>query len=201
MDDSPAPDRFQRQLAFIVELDRLKTVLRRTMLTDQSRQENSAEHSWHLTLMAVLLHEHACEEVDLARIMKMLLVHDVVEIDAGDTFAYDAEAVVDKAERERAAAERLFGLLPDDLGGELHALWEEFEANATADARFANALDRLHPLIQNLHAHGGAWRSHGVTLDQVLARMDPIREACPTIWPWVDGMLRTVWVNGKLREW
>ncbi len=183
-----------------MELDKLKTVLRRTMLTDQSRRENSAEHSWHLTLMAVLLHEHACEDVDLLRIMKMLLVHDVVEIDAGDTFAYDAVGREDKDERERRAADRLFALLPDDLAGDMRALWDEFEANESADARFANALDRLHPLLQNLHAQGGTWRSHGVTLEQVIERMQPIRIACPALWPWVEDMLENVWVNGKLRE-
>lgn len=183
-----------------MELDKLKTVLRRTMLTDLSRQETSAEHSWHLTLMAVLLHEHACEDVDLPRVMKMLLVHDVVEIDAGDTFAYDAAGYVDKEARERTAADRLFGLLPDDLAGDLRGLWDEFETSATADARFANALDRLHPLLQNLHTKGGTWRSHGVTLDQVLARMRPIQDACPTLWPWVEDMLRNVWVNGRVRD-
>lgn len=171
------------------------------MLTDLSRQENSAEHSWHLTLMAVLLHEHACEAVDLLRVMKMLLVHDVVEIDAGDTFAYDADGHVDKEERERRAADRLFALLPDDLGADMRALWDEFESQGTPEARFATALDRLHPLLQNLHAKGGTWRSHGVTLEQVLARMEPIQSACPTIWPWVEDMLRNVWVNGKLRKW
>ena len=184
-----------------MELDKLKTVLRRTMLTDLSRRENSAEHSWHLTLMAVLLHEHACESVDLLRVMKMLLVHDVVEIDAGDTFAYDADGHLDKEERERHAADRLFALLPDDLAADMRALWDEFEAQHTPEARFATALDRLHPLLQNLHAKGGTWRSHGVTLEQVLARMEPIQSACPTIWPWVEDMLRNVWVNGKLRNW
>lgn len=183
-----------------MELDKLKGVLRRTMLTDMSRRENSAEHSWHLALMAVLLHEHACEEVDVARVLRMVLVHDVVEIDAGDTFAYDAAGHVDKEERERAAADRLFGLLPDDHAAELRALWDEFEECSTADARFALALDRLHPLLQNLHANGGTWRSHGVTLEQVMARMEPIQRACPALWPWVDRMLKEVWVNGKLRD-
>lgn len=183
-----------------MELDKLKTVLRRTMLTDLSRRENSAEHSWHLTLMAVLLHEHACDGVDLLRVMKMLIVHDVVEIDAGDTFAYDAAGYADKEEREHAAADRLFGLLPDDLATELRALWDEFEEGTTADAGFAVALDRLHPLLQNLHTQGGTWRSHGVTLQQVLIRMQPIQAACPTLWVWVEDKLRNVWVNGKVRE-
>lgn len=193
-------DRFQRQLAFIVEVDKLKTVLRRSMLTDLSRRENSAEHSWHLTLMAVLLHEHADAPVDLMRVMKMLLVHDIVEIDAGDTFAYDEVGRLDKEERERRAADRLFALLPDDHAHELRACWEEFEENQTPDARFANALDRLQPLLQNLHTQGGTWRSHGVTLEQVIERMQPIQNACSSLWPWVEDSLRNVWVNGKVRD-
>ena len=143
-------DRFEQQLRFIVEIDRLKNVLRRTLLTDASRRENSAEHSWHIALMAPLLAEHACEPVNVERVMRMLLVHDIVEIDAGDTFAYDANGNADKAERERRAADRLYGLLPDDQARELRAAWEEFEAAESAEARFAHALDRLQPLLQNL---------------------------------------------------
>ncbi len=200
MSENFGQDRFQRQLAFIVEIDKLKTVLRRSMLTDLSRRENSAEHSWHLTLMAVLLHEHAEQPVDLMRVMKMLLVHDIVEIDAGDTFAYDVAGRVDKEERERRAADRLFSLLPEDHAVELRACWDEFEENRSPEARFANALDRLQPLLQNLHTKGGTWRSHGVTLEQVIERMQPIQSACPSLWPWVEHSLSTVWVNGKVRD-
>jgi len=200
MSENFGQDRFQRQLAFIVEIDKLKTVLRRSMLTDLSRRENSAEHSWHLTLMAVLLHEHAEQPVDLMRVMKMLLVHDIVEIDAGDTFAYDVAGRVDKEERERRAADRLFSLLPEDHAVELRACWDEFEENRSPEARFANALDRLQPLLQNLHTKGGTWRSHGVTLEQVIERMQPIQNACPSLWPWVEHSLSTVWVNGKVRD-
>ena len=200
MSENFGQDRFQRQLAFIVEIDKLKTVLRRSMLTDLSRRENSAEHSWHLTLMAVLLHEHAEQPVDLVRVMKMLLVHDIVEIDAGDTFAYDVAGRVDKEERERRAADRLFSLLPEDHAVELRACWDEFEENRSPEARFANALDRLQPLLQNLHTKGGTWRSHGVTLEQVIERMQPIQNACPSLWPWVEHSLSTVWVNGKVRD-
>lgn len=200
MTDNLAPERFQRQLAFIVELDKLKVVLRRTMLTDLSRRENSAEHSWHLAMMALVLREHACEPVDVARVIAMALVHDIVEIDAGDTFAYDHTGNEDKHAREHAAAERLFGMLPDDVAGELRALWHEFEEGTSADARFAVALDRLHPLLQNLHTKGGTWRSHGVTRDQVLGRMAPVRAICPTLWPWVEDVLANVWENGKVRE-
>ena len=155
-DDSDAVvERLERQIEFIVEIDKLKTVLRRTTLIDRSRHENSAEHSWHIALMAVLLSEHAKEEVNLLRVVKMLLVHDLVEIDAGDTFCYDAAANLDKEERERAAAARLFALLPPDQGAELWALWEEFEAMATPEARYAAALDRMQPILHNLRDRGG----------------------------------------------
>ena len=188
--------RLERQLAFIVEIDALKRVLRRTLLMDSSRQENSAEHSWHLALMALLLAEHAPPGVDLARATTMALVHDLVEIDAGDTFCYDPTANLDKAEREQLCAERVFGLLPDDQGADLRALWEEFEGRSTPDARYANALDRLQPLLQNLHTGGGTWRIHGVRREQVLERMAPIREAMPGVWPAVERALATASERG-----
>ena len=178
--------RTEQQLAFLVEVDRLKGVLRQTLLCDGTRRENSAEHSWHLALMASVLAEHAAEPVDVARVVRMLLVHDVVEIDAGDTFAYDAGANEDRAARERRAAERIFGLLPPEQGAELRALWEEFERGDTAEARAAVALDRLQPLLLNHHTNGGSWRTHGVKRAQVLRRMEPIRTALPAVWPTVE---------------
>lgn len=186
--------RLARQLDFLVELDKLKQVLRRTMLVGESRLENSAEHSWHLGVMAALLSEYAPGGVDLERTMTMLLVHDVVEIDAGDTFVFDAAAMADKEERELRAAERIFGLLPDDQADRLRALWDEFEGGATPEARFANALDRFHALLQNVHNGGGTWKRHGVGRDQVLERMEPIRAGAPALWPYVvaavDGVMR-----------
>jgi putative hydrolase of HD superfamily len=178
-----AASRLAAQLAFIVEIDRLKGVLRQTTLCDGSRRENSAEHSWHLAVMATILAEHAGADVDVARVVRMLLVHDLVEIDAGDTFAYDAGANTGRAARERVAAERLFGLLPAEQAAELRALWEEFEAQASADARFAAALDRLQPLLNNDRAEGGSWRAHGITRGQVVARMRPIELSLPALWP------------------
>jgi 5'-deoxynucleotidase YfbR-like HD superfamily hydrolase len=180
-----ADPRLARQLSFIAEMDKLKSVLRRTSIIGGARRENSAEHSWHLGMMAPLLAEYAPSGVDLERTLKMLLVHDVVEIDAGDTFAFDAAANADKDERERKAASRLFGLLPRDQGEELRALWDEFEARRTAESRFANALDRLQGLIQNHHNDGGTWVEHGITREQILRRMDPIREGAPALWPFV----------------
>lgn len=177
------PSRLGHQLAFLVEIDRLKGVLRRTLLCDQSRHENSAEHSWHLAMAAVVLSEYAGQSVDLGRVIRMALVHDLVEIDAGDTFAYDVSANADRAEREQAAADRLFGLLPREQSAELRGLWEEFEAQQTPDARFAVALDRLQPLLNNHHSNGGSWRVHGITREQVLRRMRPIETALPALWP------------------
>ena len=178
-----------QQLAFLAEADKLKSILRQTVVTGTLRRENSAEHSWHLALAAMVLHQHAAEPVDLDRAIRMLIVHDLVEIDAGDTFAYDAAANASKAARERAAAERIFGLLPPDLAVDLRGLWEEFESFGSADARFANAIDRIQPLLQNLHTGGGTWRSHSLTLPQVLKRMEPIRTALPALWPYVTSTL------------
>jgi putative hydrolase of HD superfamily len=178
-------DALARRIRFALEADRLKGVIRRTRLVDGSRQENSAEHSWHLALLAVLLADTAGPGVDAARVVRMLLVHDVVEVEAGDTFAYDAAANLGRDERERLAAERTFGLLPAEQGAELRALWEEFEAGATPDARFAVALDRFQPLLLNFYGGGGSWLEHGITRRQVLARMAPIEAGAPALWPFV----------------
>lgn len=191
--------RLDRQLRFVVELDRLKNTLRQTSLIDGSRRENSAEHSWHLAAMAVVLAEHSDEGVDLLRVLTMLLIHDVVEIDAGDTFCYDAAASLGREERERRAAERLFGLLPEEQGIRFRALWEEFEAGGTPDARFAVALDRLQPLLQNVHGAGGSWRAHGIRRDQVLARMEPIRTGIPRAWPIVERAVDEACAAGWIR--
>lgn len=189
-------DALERRLRFLVEADRLKAVLRRTRLVDGSRHENSAEHSWHLALMAVLLADQAGAAVDLSRVLPMLLVHDVVEIDAGDTFCYDAGANLDKDARENAAAARLFGLLPEDDGLRLRALWDEFEAGETDDARFAVALDRMQPLLLNFHGGGGSWREHGVTRQQVMRRMEPIRAGAPALWPVVAEVIDRACAEG-----
>ncbi len=192
-------DRLAQQIAFLLEADKLKTVLRRTPLTDASRPENSAEHSWHLVLAAIVLAEQATVQVDLLRVLEMLTMHDLVEIDAGDTFAYDADHLGTKAERERTAADRIFALLPPDLGARLRGRWEEFEAHKTPEARFANALDRLQPLLQNACAGGGSWRDHEVTRAQVLHRMDPIRSTMPNLWPRVMEIVEAFCAAGVLR--
>ncbi|HSU15385.1 HD domain-containing protein [Longimicrobium sp.] len=178
-------DALERRIRFALEADRLKSVIRRTRLVDGSRRENSAEHSWHLALLAVLLADTAGPGVDAARVVRMLLVHDVVEVEAGDTFAYDVDANLGRDERERLAAERTFGLLPAEQGGELRALWEEFEAGESADARFAVALDRFQPLLLNFYGGGGSWLEHGIARAQVLRRMAPIEHGAPALWPFV----------------
>ena len=193
--------RLDRQLQFVRELDRLKGVLRRTSLIDRSRRENSAEHSWHLATMALALGEYAPAGTDLARAIELLLVHDVVEIDADDTFAFDVAGNADKAARETAAADRLFGLLPEDLGRQFRARWNEFEAGTTKEARFANALDRFQALVQNDAAgDGGTWFAHGVTRDAVLRRMAPIETGAPGLWPAVLDAIARAAAAGHLRD-
>ena len=179
-------DRLTKQIQFLREIDGLKTVLRMTSVADRSRRENSAEHSWHIATMAVTLAEHAPDGVHIDRVVRMLFVHDIVEVDAGDTFAFDVAGNHDKADRERAAADRLFGLLPIETGTAFRELWEEFEAGQTPDARMANALDRFAALLQNTATgDGGTWRTHNVSREAVPRRMDPIREGLPALWPYV----------------
>jgi putative hydrolases of HD superfamily len=182
----PQSNRLNQQVAFIIEIDRLKQVLRQTYLADESRPENTAEHSWHIALMATVLMEYAPLGTDLLHATKMLLVHDLVEIDAGDTFAFDVKGNESKAAREEQAAERLFGLLPPEQGQELRSLWEEFEARQTPTAQFAAALDRIQPLFLNQQNQGGTWRKYSITRDRVVERMRPVQEGAPALWGLVE---------------
>lgn len=193
-----ADHRFARQLAFLAEADKLKTILRRTPITDGSRVENSAEHSWHLVLFAMTLAEHAPATLNVHRVLELLAVHDLVEIDAGDTFAYDATANTTKAERELAAAERIFGLLPPDQASWFRACWDEFETNMTGEAKFANALDRFQALVLNVKSGGGSWRSHHVSREDVLRRMEPVRLQLPQLWPMVVEVVERFAADGVL---
>ena len=172
--------------------------MRQSYLVGAERRENSAEHSWHVAVMAVVLAEHANARVDVGRVVTMLLVHDVVEVDAGDTYVYDPAGAADKAERERRAAARLFGLLPPDQGAELRALWQEFEAAESADARFAAALDRLMPVLHNVHTGGRSWREHGITADQVIGRNRGIAEGSEALWRHARAMIEAAVAEGKL---
>ncbi|GAB2697058.1 HD domain-containing protein [Paenibacillus thermoaerophilus] len=199
--EAPTGERLTKQLRFIIEADRLKSVLRQTLVSDASRRENDAEHSWHLALMAMLLSEHAAEPgLDLGKVMRMLLVHDLVEIDAGDTFAYDEAGHTDKAEREQRAANRLFGLLPDDQRDEFHSLWREFEERATPEAKFAASLDRLQPMLLNYTTRGHAWRKHGVTSDRVEKRNRHIEEGAPALWSFAERLIGEAVERGFLEK-
>ncbi|MCL4803539.1 MAG: HD domain-containing protein [Anaerolineae bacterium] len=189
-----------RQIDFLIEMDKLKGVERRSPLVDGSRLENSAEHSWHLALMAMTLVGQANEPVDLARVVRMLLLHDIVEIDAGDTYAYDVNGNLDKADREQLAATRLFGLLPANQTADFRVLWEEFEARTTPEARFANALDRFMPLLHNYLNDGWSWREHGVTAGQIRRRMEPVAEGSAALGDLVEAILADSLQRGLLPD-
>lgn len=191
-------ERLSRQMRFIVEMDRLKGVLRRTYTADGSRHENSAEHSWHIALMAVVLAEYAPAGTDMSRVVKMLLVHDLVEIDAGDTYCYDKVAAQDKQARERAAADRIFALLPADQAAEVRGLWDEFEAMSTPEARFANAMDRLEPVLIHPANGGKSWSEHNITRDQVIARNCLIERGSPTLWAYARQVIDDAVARGIL---
>ncbi len=190
--------RLEQQITFILEVDRLKSILRRSYLLNETRHENSAEHSWHLSVMALVLAEHANAEVDTLRVLKMLLVHDIVEIDSGDTYIYDAAGNVTKAERENAAARRIFGLLPEDQQAELTALWQEFEARETPEAKFAAALDRLMPLLHNSHTQGRSWQEHGITKQHVLTLNRHMDEGSQTLWEYAEALIQDAAAQGFL---
>ena len=175
-------ERLSAQLAFLLEADRLKQIERQSLITVSRRRENTAEHSWHLALFALVLGEHADDDIDLARVVAMVVLHDLVEIDAGDTYAYDDAGYATKVAREQKAADRLFGLLPEDQGSYLRGLWEEYEAAQTPDARFANALDRLQPVLLNHATDGETWAAHGVTADRVRARNSVIAQGSAGLW-------------------
>ena len=190
--------RFERQVIFILEIEKLKTVFRRTYVLGTNRHENDAEHSWQLAMMAFVLNEYANEEVNALRILKMVLIHDIVEIDAGDTFCYDDKGALDKADRERAAAQRLFGLLPDNQAKEIQGLWEEFEGRNTPEAKFANGLDRLMPLLHNYHSEGKAWKEHGITKAQVMAKNKHIADGSTKLWEFAHSVINKAVDKGYL---
>lgn len=193
-------ERLLQQIAFLVEADKLKGIVRRTPLVDRSRLENSAEHSWHLALTMMVLREYGPAALDWMRVIEMVTVHDLVEIDAGDVSAYDLAGLEGKAVREQAAAERIFGLLPPDEGARFRQLWEEFELHSTPEARFANALDRLQPLLQNANAGGGSWCGQALARAQILDRMTPIEASLPDVWPHVLDIIESFCAAGVLKR-
>ena len=192
--------RLERQIGFLLELDKAKSVFRQSYVSDGSRKENDAEHMWHLALCVLVLAEHAAEPIDVMRVLGMVLVHDIVEIDAGDTYIYDDVARATQAEREGRAADRLYGLLPEDQGRQLRALWEEFEARETPESRFAAAVDRLQPVLLNVATRGRAWQDHGMTADRVRAVNSKIELGSPALWEYVRDLLDDAVTRGYLDE-
>ena len=191
---------FEKQIAFIMELDKIKNIMRQTYLADAGRRENDAEHSWHLALMAFVLADYANEKIDVLKTMKMVLLHDVVEIDAGDTYAYDTDGNRTKRERELKAADRIFGLLPEAQEKEYRGLWDEFEAMETAEAKFANMLDKVQPLLLNDASGGRSWEEHGVKKSQVMARNARTHEGSEEVWEYAKRLIERNAQNGKLLD-
>lgn len=182
-------ERLKKQMEFIVEVDKVKNIIRQTYLADGNRKENDAEHSWHLALMAVLLKEYSNEEVDLAKVVPMVLIHDLVEIDAGDTYAYDEAGAETKRERETKAANRIFGMLPEDQCKWFRELWEEFEAYETPEAKFAHVLDNCQPLLLNDASNGRSWAEHGVRKSQIYKRNEHTSEGSVEIWEYMKELI------------
>ena len=192
--------RLEKQIAFIMEADKEKNIFRQTHITGGIRRENDAEHAWHMAIMIYLLKEYSNEKIDLAKTMMMALVHDIVEIDAGDTYAYDTEGLATQKEREEKAANRIFGLLPDDQAQEMHRLFAEFEANETAEARFARAMDNFQPLLLN-HANAGAdWKAHGVKKSQVMHRQKKTELGAKEIWKHTEKIIEENVAKGTIQD-
>jgi putative hydrolase of HD superfamily len=192
-------ERFKNQVEFVLEADRLKHILRKTILLDRSRRENSAEHSWHIALMVMMMSEYAVEPgIDFWHVMKMLLIHDLVEIDAGDTYCYDDQGRQDQSRREEIAADRIFGILPADQAAELRALWDEFEKKETPESRFANALDRVQPLLHNYFTEGQTWQENRIKSGQVHRRVRPVKDGAPVLWEYVTALIEDAVKKGFL---
>ena len=194
------PERLKQQLEFALEIDKEKNIFRQTHLSGHGRNENDAEHAWHMAIMAYLLREYANEEVDISRVMIMCLIHDIVEIDAGDTYAYDAAGLATQKEREDAAKERIFSLLPEDQKQELITLFDEFEACESAESRFAHAMDNLQPLLLNNSNGGGDWKEHGVSARQVYGRQDKTRQGSEILYQVTDAIIQENIRKGNLPE-
>lgn len=193
--------RFKSQIEFILEVDKLKKILRRTTLLDRSRQENSAEHSWHIALIVLVLAEYAEEDnLDLLQVIKLLLAHDLVEIDAGDTYCYDEIGGQDQNAREMKAADRIFSILPSDQAVSFRSLWDEYETRATPESQFANALDRLQPFLHNYFTRGHTWQKHGISKKQVLARMQPVDDGSRLLWDYVSSLIDDAVKKGYLKK-
>ncbi len=197
---SSGMDRLDMQLKFTAEIDKMTSVLRRTMLLDKSRRENDAEHSWHIAVMALLFEEYVSEPVDIGHVVKMCVVHDLIEIYAGDTFAYDVKGNLDKAEREEKAADKLFAILPEEQGAYIRALWEEFDGMETADSKYAACLDRIQPFFHNTLTEGHTWVESGTTdRAAVEKRMSIVKKFMPSVYPWVEKNIDNAIAKGWLK--
>ena len=193
-------ERLKKQLAFALEIDKEKNIFRQKHLSGHGRNENDAEHAWHMAIMAYVLREYSNEKIDVAKVMLMCLIHDIVEIDAGDTYAYDAEKLKTQTARENAAKERIFSLLPDEQKEELIALFDEFEAFETPESKFAHAMDNLQPLMLNNSNGGADWKEHEVTAQQVYGRQSKTRLGSETLFEVVDSIIQKNIANGQIRE-
>lgn len=194
-------NRLFKQIEFIKEIDRLKHVMRRSILLSGERRENTAEHCWHVGVMAMLLCEYSNEPVDAVRVMKMLIIHDIIEIESGDTYVYDTDGLKDQEERERLAADKLFGMLPDDQNTEFRSLWDEFESKASPESKFAKAIDRLMPLIHNVGTDGLVWLENDIHVSQVMNLMQKgIAEGSEELWQLAKGMIEDSVNKGWLRN-
>ncbi|HHT97343.1 MAG TPA: HD domain-containing protein [Clostridiales bacterium] len=182
-------DRLDRQIEFILEVDKLKDIVRQNYIADGSRKENDTEHSWHMALICVLLSEYSNQQIDIAKTMLMLLIHDIVEIDAGDTYAYDEASNVTKNKRELDAADRIFNILPNDQAKMLRDIWDEFEKGATPEAKFAASLDRIQPILLNDASEGKSWEEHGVKLSQIMNRNKETAEGSEALWAYVENII------------
>ena len=193
-------DRIKKQLDFSLEIDKEKNIFRQTHLSDKGRNENDAEHAWHMAVMAYLLKEYANEKIDISRVMLMCLIHDIVEIDAGDTYAYDKEGIKSQKQRENLAKQRIFSILPDDQKDEMTALFDEFEECETPEAKYAHAMDNLQPLILNNSNDGGDWKEHGVTARQVYERQSKTRLGSEKLYEITDRIIQDNIKKGNLKD-
>ncbi len=183
-------EKLRKQMDFIIEIDKMKNIYRQTLVLNEDRAENDAEHSWHLAMMVMLLSEYANEPIDVLHTIKMVLIHDIVEVDAGDTYCYDKEGYKGKAEREEKAAQRLFGMLPEEQRNELYRLWREFEEFKTPESKFANAVDRCQPMTLNYKKGGISWKKHGIKSSQVYERNKNIGQGSELIWQYMQEVLK-----------
>lgn len=193
-------NRLLKDIEFIVELDKMKSILRQTSIIGEDRREDDAQHSWHISIMAMILGEYTNEKVDVCKVIKMLLTHDLVEIGAGDTFCYDKVGNNDKRERELKAAENIFGMLDEDKGKELRALWDEFEEMETPEALFAASMDRLQPMLNNYHNKGGTWKKFNVSKENIYKRISPVQKSSDKLWEFVEHMLEDAFEKGYIEK-